>query len=231
MNRLLTAPTNERMWVWTKRFTIAGCLLLVAAGAIGPLVAAFHFHWTNSAIVGLAVIGMGFIAIAVGLFWAIRLRNYHFLIWGFAMVMIASNTLLHIFIFPAFNKLKVRSFAERMGRLVEPGSEIGFYHSAMSYKFNFYSRIRHIEKLDDPADIENFVHRSGSRYILARERFVKEITSVSQNKVQIAMAETVGRDRWVLLFLCRQGSLSVTDGAKSESTVTLPSRDNFEKEP
>lgn len=209
LNRLLSTPLNDRVWAWTKRFTIASCLLLIGMGASGPIVAALQFHWTRPAIVGLAVIGVALIAIAAWLFWAAKEQNYHLLISGFVALMIASNTLIHIFVFPAFNKLKVRSFAERMGRLVEPGSEVGFYKSAMSYKFNFYSRIKRIEKLDYPGDIETFVDRNGPRYILARERFLNEIRAVSQNKVQLVLAETVGRDRWVLLSSCKQGCSQV----------------------
>ena len=210
LNRLLSAPSNDRIRIWTNRFTIVACLVLIGVGACGPFVAASQFHWTDAATGGLRVIGIVLITMAVWLFWAAKKQNYHSVISGLALLMIASNVLIHIFIFPEFNKLKIRSFAERMGSFVEPGSDVGMYRSAISYKFNFYSQIKRFEKLEGPGDMETFLSKDDPKYILTRQRFESEIRSVSQNKLQLVLAETVGRERWLLLSLCKQGCAPVT---------------------
>lgn len=53
LNRLLSAPSNDRIRVWTNRFTIVVCLVLIGVGACGPFVAASQFHWTDAATGGL----------------------------------------------------------------------------------------------------------------------------------------------------------------------------------
>jgi len=229
LDRLISSPPHDRIRDWTNRFTLVGCLLLIGMSASGPFVATSQFHWVDTAIVALSVIGIALVIIAAWLFWAARMQNYPLLISGFAALMIVGNLLIHILVFPAFNKLKARSFAERMGRLVEPGSEVGLYKSAMAYKFNFYSRIKRFEKLDHPGDIETLFNKNGPTYILARQRFVGEIRSVSQNKFQLILVETVGRDRWALLSSCNQGCAPVTPSANLESTATVPSQDSSKR--
>jgi hypothetical protein len=171
------------------------------------------------------VIGIVLVTIAVWLFWATKKRDYHSLIAGLALLMIATNALIHIFIFPEFNKLKIRSFAERVGALVEPGSDVGMYRSAMSYKFNFYSQIKRLEKLESPEDIETFLSTGDAKYILTRQRFESEIRSVSQNSLQLALAETIGRERWMLLSWCKQGCAPVAASARWGNRVTVSTKD------
>jgi hypothetical protein len=100
----------------------------------------------------------------------------------------------------------------------------------MSYKFNFYSQIKRFEKLESPEDIETFVGKGDAKYILTRQRFESEIRSVSQNKLQLVLAETVGRERWLLLSLCKQGCAPVTLAPIGEAR-SLSRHDSFQETP
>lgn len=116
--------------------------------------------------------------------------------------MIVLNIYLHRFIFPGFNQSKIRGFAEQMGTLVEPGSAVAIYRSAMSYKFNFYSRTRRFEEIPGPAELQTWLGRDDARFILTRERFIGEIKTAAGEKIQLVLAESVTRERWALLSAC-----------------------------
>jgi hypothetical protein len=105
--------------------------------------------------------------------------------------------------------------AERMGALVQPGGEVASYKTNMSYKFNFYSRIRRFREIKGLEELAKWFPGDRPKYILTRGRYVGEIRSASEDRVQVVLVNSVGAEPWTLFSLCDEGCESAADVQKT----------------
>jgi hypothetical protein len=217
LERLLFKSSGEAVQKWTGRCVAFISLFLIVAGLSAPFVATYFYKWPAFHASLLGVMGLAYIVEGVWMLYALRRRDYQSVVVGFALFGIASNLMLHLFVFPGLNQLKPRSLAQKVGTFVPSEGQLAIYKHAGFPQLNFYSGVRRIELLSTPAQAKNFLGRAGAKYFLLKESARGELESFHEGGMTTLSAHTIGRQKWLLLRSC-DGACGT---ARSDSKLTI----------
>jgi len=217
---IFSTPTA---WVrgWTHGFLIFCSCFIVIASVVGTAVAAWQ--WPDIAW-KVGVVGFGLVVTAAWLMYALRNRNYCSATFGLAMLLVVPNLFIQGLVLPTANRLEGRPFAEEIGAVIKPGSQVAIYERKPFYDFNFYSRIQRFEVLKKLPELQAFLSRPGDRFLLIRRRRLGHIQDRWPD-LKVVSTQPVGGSqwwfplsgRWLLLYSCNGACESIPISAQSEN--------------
>ena len=201
LNRLTSSVPGDALRVWTHRFVVGFCLLLVSAAVAAPIIAVSLWPFVLAPAV---VLSCAVASVAVWVFYSSKRSNDHALICGFAVFAIVINLLLQGHLFPVLNSINGRPFAAKIGALAhrQSDSRVAIYDTDTIHKFNYYSKIRRFESLKTGEDVRNFLDASGPKFILVRDKRVKHVKEAWPENLDIVLTGITAEEHWVLLYSC-----------------------------
>jgi 4-amino-4-deoxy-L-arabinose transferase-like glycosyltransferase len=223
LDRLVSVRLGDAAIAWTHRFLLGFCFFLGFAGFVLPVGVAVY--WPDLTSRALVLSATGIIG-ALGLFYARRNRNYAALIFGFAGLMVVINLLVQGLFLPPVNQLQTRPFAERIRDIVKPDQEMGIYlyHLPPMRDFNYYSRVKRIESLEEPAHAVKFLSKPGAKFILVSRRRMRQLKEIWHGELTPVLTQATGgpvwffppSGRWLLLRSCNGACDPISRQAASE---------------
>jgi 4-amino-4-deoxy-L-arabinose transferase-like glycosyltransferase len=217
LERLIFDSPGELVQKWTGRSVRFISVVLIASGLSAPFVASYFYRWSTHHASLLGAIGLAYIVEAVWMLYALKRRDYQSVVVGFALFGIVSNLMLHLFVFPALNLLKPRAFAQKVGTLVATGGQLAVYKHGGFTQLNFYSGVGRIEFLHTPAQAQDFLSRTGVKFLLVKEAVRRELQSHQEGRLITVLHEAIGAQNWLLLRSCD----GACESLRSASDLTI----------
>ena len=153
LDRIIFSTPTDRARAWTHGFLLFCSCFIIVTAITGTVVATVQWRdivWKTGAV------ALGLSAAALCLLYALRIRNYAAATFIFAALLIVPNLFIQGSVLPATNWLESRLFAEKIGAVVKPGTEVGIYQRKPFHDFNFYSGITRFEILQNPKMCRSF---------------------------------------------------------------------------
>jgi hypothetical protein len=222
LDRIIFSAPTDRVRAWTHGFLLFCSCFIIVTAIMGTLVMAVQWRdivWKTGAV------ALGLSAAALFLLYASRTRNYAAATFIFAALLIVPNLFIQGSVLPSTNWLESRPFAEKIGAVVKPGTEVGIYQRKPFYDFNFYSGIKRFEIMLKPKDVPEFLRRPGARYLLATKRNLPRIQENWAGELKVVLTQDTGGSkwwfppsgRWVLFYSCNGGCESPPVFAESKN--------------
>jgi 4-amino-4-deoxy-L-arabinose transferase-like glycosyltransferase len=208
LDKLMYGTEDNRVLAWTKTCLIVGCGLIAVCGMAFPLIAFYQIpevRWHYAGFGILAVVG------AAWVFDALRRGNYGAVVARLVILLMVVDLHMQGFIFPIYNRFQSRPVAERLRTVVKPGDGVAIFQAdPLDNYFNFYSGIKHIERIDSQEGLSEYLSRPGGRFLLVKQRNAerlkkssdKNLTLVGINQPSAKGWFSKSFPRWVLFYSC-----------------------------